>query len=112
MPAVAAAACMEYCGVALKVGSISDARRDVGQRLQDLETTADQLVGEQDVRSPSECGCMRARLSFSRLVFEGNGCIDCLLPTSSFPTYLCRRNKERAIRIHSLRQKMRQPCSS
>lgn len=46
MPAVAAAACMEYCGLELKAGSIFDARRDLDLRLRDLESVASQLAGD------------------------------------------------------------------
>lgn len=46
MPAVAAAACMEYCGLELKAGAIFDARRDLDLRLRDLESAAGQLAGD------------------------------------------------------------------
>lgn len=49
MPAVAAAALMEYSGLALKVGSIVGARRDVELRLDDLEGLAEQLAGDFEV---------------------------------------------------------------
>ena len=49
MPAVAAAALMEYSGLALKVGSIVGARRDVELRLDDLEGLAEQLAGDLEV---------------------------------------------------------------
>ena len=48
MPAVAAAACMEYCGLELKAGSIFDAHRDLDLRLHDLESVAGQLAGDHD----------------------------------------------------------------
>ena len=48
MPAVAAAADMEYCGLELKAGDIFDARRDLDLRLRDLETVASQLAGDHD----------------------------------------------------------------
>ncbi|CAM9111170.1 unnamed protein product [Pylaiella littoralis] len=46
MPAVAAAALMEYSGLALNVGSIVGARRDLELRLDDLEGLAGQLAGD------------------------------------------------------------------
>lgn len=49
MPAVAAAALMEYSGLALKVDSIVGARRDVELRLEDLEGLAEQLAGDFEV---------------------------------------------------------------
>lgn len=53
MPAVASAAVMEYSGLALKVGGIVGARRDVELRLDDLEGLAEQLAGESEVWPPS-----------------------------------------------------------
>lgn len=50
MPAVVAAACMEYCGLAIRLGALKDMRREVSQRLGDLEGLAEQLVGRHDVR--------------------------------------------------------------
>lgn len=56
MPAVAAAACMEYCGLELKAGNIFDARRDLDLRLRDLESVAAQLAGGHDEVIPlSSC---------------------------------------------------------
>lgn len=49
MPAVASAALMEYSGLALKVGTIVGARRDVELRLDDLEGLAEQLAGDVEV---------------------------------------------------------------
>lgn len=49
MPAVAAAALMEYSGLALNVGSIVGARRDLELRLDDLEGLAEQLAGDFEV---------------------------------------------------------------
>lgn len=51
MPAVAAAALMEYSGLALNVGGIVGARRDLELRLDDLEGLAGQLAGDFEVRS-------------------------------------------------------------
>lgn len=52
MPAVAAAALMEYSGLALNVGSIVGARRDLELRLDDLEGLAEQLAGAYEVLPP------------------------------------------------------------
>lgn len=52
MPAVSAAALMEYSGLALKVGLVVGARRDVELRLDDLERLAEQLAGDYEVRPP------------------------------------------------------------
>ncbi|CAM9611068.1 unnamed protein product, partial [Ectocarpus sp. 8 AP-2014] len=46
MPAVSAAALMEYSGLALKVGLVVGARREVELRLDDLERLAEQLAGD------------------------------------------------------------------
>ncbi|CAM9666820.1 unnamed protein product [Scytosiphon promiscuus] len=45
MPAVAAAAMMEYSGLAIKVGPVVGARRELELRLEDLEGLAEQLAG-------------------------------------------------------------------
>ena len=49
MPAVRAAAMMEYCGLALKASVVSDMRRDLDLKLRDLENVADHLAGDREV---------------------------------------------------------------
>lgn len=50
MPAVVAAASMEYCGLSVKAGLLLDMRREVDQRLRDLRGMAEQFVqGTDDV---------------------------------------------------------------
>lgn len=51
MPAVAAAACMEYCGLTLKTGLVFDMRRELELKLRDLESTAEQLAGDEEVQA-------------------------------------------------------------
>lgn len=63
MPAVRAAAMMEYCGIALKSVVVSDIRRDLELKLRDLESVADQLAGDREVYS-GRCRCV---------VFETSG---------------------------------------
>lgn len=63
MPAVRAAATMEYFGVAVKVGRLMDMRREVDQRLTDLCSLAEQVVAGCDelevFRRVRACeGCM------------------------------------------------------
>lgn len=43
---------MEYSGLALKVGLVVGARRDVELRLDDLERLAEQLAGDYEVTPP------------------------------------------------------------
>lgn len=52
MPAVSAAALMEYSGLALKIGLVVGARREVELRLDDLERLAEQLAGDYEVPPP------------------------------------------------------------
>lgn len=49
MPAVVAAASMEYYGLSVKVGRLLDMRREVDQRLRDLRGVAEQVAGAGDV---------------------------------------------------------------
>lgn len=69
MPAVAAAALMEYSGLGLRVGSIVGARRDVELRLDDLEGLAQQLAGDFEVFIAyfSPLRCIPKLLELSRL---------------------------------------------
>lgn len=62
MPAVVAAASMEYCGLSVKPGSLLDMHREVEQRLRDLRGLGDQLVegSERDEVRPRVCAFVRA----------------------------------------------------
>lgn len=54
MPAVVAAASMEYYGLSVKVGRLLDMRREVDQRLRDLRGLAEQVAGAGDVEDDED----------------------------------------------------------
>ena len=55
---------MEYCGLELKAGSISGARRELDLRLRDLESVAGQLAGDHDEVQSNYLLCSLVRLVF------------------------------------------------